>query len=56
MENLLTTLGIKQCLITKTKSIIALSVSAAIKQPYGVVHGGHQWRISRDRGLARRQC
>ncbi|WP_288631025.1 PaaI family thioesterase [uncultured Levilactobacillus sp.] len=40
MENLLTTLGIKQRLITKTKSIIALPVSAAIKQPYGVVHGG----------------
>lgn len=40
MHNLLETLGIKQVSVSKNNVIISLNITDAIKQPYGIVHGG----------------
>ena len=40
MENLLTTLNIKQILINRNKGVISVKVTNKLKQPYGIVHGG----------------
>lgn len=40
MSNLLETLGIRQLSLTKNKIILALTISDAHLQPYGILHGG----------------
>ncbi len=40
MKNLMETLNIKTISVAKTKVIISLEVSDAVRQPYGILHGG----------------
>lgn len=40
MHNLLETLGIKQVSVSKNNVIISLNITDAIKQPFGIAHGG----------------